>query len=105
MWSQRRRSTSLPTRKVTVSETRTKHELLLSNCAYWAMSALGVEGSPRHIQEIREIYLRNILNASREFIVNVEGADSTVKYGGASATFIPPNGWPAPEIEWMNARE
>ena len=75
--------------------------LLLSNCAYWAMNALGVEGSQSHVIEITRICLENILKASSDFIMHNPNADSTVIYGGVYATLIPLEGWPEPEIEWM----
>ena len=68
-------------------------ELLLSNCAYWAVNALGVKGSPGHVGEIQKISLLNILEASREFAIVGEDNDSTVCYQGIKATYIPEDGW------------
>ena len=68
-------------------------ELLLSNCAYWAVNALGVEGSPEHVSETQKISLRNILEVSREFAIVGEDNDSTVCYQGTEATYIPEDGW------------
>ena len=76
-------------------------KLLLSNCAYWSMTALGCkEGSPEHISKHRQICLENILEVAREFAVDLD-TDSTVILNGINASLIPLEGWPSPVIERM----
>ena len=82
-------------------EELSRTKLLLSNCAFWAMNALGVEGSPRHIEEIQRISLRNILDVSKEFVVYEPGTDCVAIYEGIRATLFPEEGWPEPKVEWM----
>lgn len=76
-------------------------KLLLSNCAYWSMTALGcTEGSAEHIGSHREICLENILKASAEYAVDMD-SDSTVRHGEITASLVPLEGWPPPKIESM----
>lgn len=84
--------------KLTQQLDRTK--LLLSNCAYWSMNALGVRGSLKHINEIQKVSLGNILDLSKEFIVDDPDTDGRVSFNGISASENPENGWsgwPEPE--------
>ncbi len=76
--------------------------LLLSNCAYWSMTALGcTEGSAEHVFEHRRVCLENIYNASKEYAVDMD-SDSTVRRGEITASLIPLEGWPPPVIERMH---
>ena len=81
----------------------TRQEILLSNCAYWAMNALKVEGNIDHVIDIQRICLRNILNVSREFVYHDPGTDSEISFEGILASFLPPEGWMAPKIERWDA--
>lgn len=77
-------------------------KLLLSNCAYWAINALGVKGSLEHVNEIQKVSLRNILNVSKEFIICEPDVDTIVTHEGVSASLVPEEGWPEPKKEWIN---
>ena len=86
-----------------INKAMTHQEILLSNCAYWAMNALKVEGSVDHVMDIQDICLRNILSVSREFIYHDPGTDSEISFEGTLATLLPSEGWMSSEIKRWDA--